>query len=319
MTPTEPFRQLRFEDLPERPRIAHGWDATTSRDIEVESTDFGRLKIHLREHGEGPPLLLVHGLMTSSYSFRYVFEPLGRRFRTIALDLPGSGRSDKPDVAYTAPAVARLLAEVIETLGIGPCPVLGNSMGGYLAMRLALARPDLVERLVSVHCPGVPLFRLHALKGALKTPGAGKLLDFLVRRDPERWVHKNVHYYDESLKSLEEAREYSAPLKTPEGRRAFERHLADTLDPAEMRVFNDELRRGPFPVPLMLLFVRQDPMVPPSVGQNLHELVPSAEMVWLEGASHFCHVDAPDKVLRAVLPFLERSDSIDLAGPEAAR
>jgi pimeloyl-ACP methyl ester carboxylesterase len=159
---------------------------------------------------------------------------------------------------------------------------------------------------VSVHCPGVPLVRLEALKLALRAPGAERLLDWLVRRDPERWVHKNVHYYDESLKSLEEAREYSMPLKTVEGRRAFARHLSDALDPAEMRVFNDELRRGPFPVPLMLLFVRQDPMVPPSVGRKLHELVPSAEMVWLEGASHFCHVDAPDKVLDAVLPFLGR-------------
>ncbi len=302
----EPFRQGRFEDLPERPRVPHPYFEVASRTVEVASTDFGRIDVHVREHGEGPPLLLVHGLMTSSYSFRYVLGALGERWRCIVIDLPGSGRSGKPDRSYGARALARFLAELIETMGIGPCRVLGNSMGGYLTMRLALLRPDLVDRLVSVHCPGVPLLRLELLKGALAAPGAARLLDWLVRRDPERWVHRNVHYYDESLKSLEEAREYAAPLMTPEGRRAFGRHLADTLDPAEMRVFTKDLAAGPFPVPLMLLFVRQDPMVPPSVGRKLHELVPSAEMVWLEGASHFCHVDAPQKVLDVVGPFFQR-------------
>jgi pimeloyl-ACP methyl ester carboxylesterase len=302
--PSRPFRQLAFDALPERPRVPHPYFEAASREVEVRSTDFGRIAVHLKEHGSGPPLLLVHGLMTSSYSFRYVLEPLGRRFRCIVPDLPGSGRTGKPDVPYRADRVARFLAELIETLGVGPCRVLGNSMGGYLTMRLALARPDLVTRLVSVHCPGVPLVRLHLLKGALKAPGVPRILDWLVARDPERWAHKNVHYWDESLKSLEEAREYAAPLKTPEGRRAFARHLGDTLDPADMAGFVEELRRRPFPVPLMLLFVKKDPMVPPAVGRRLHALIPGAEMVWLDEASHFCHVDAPARVVEAISPFL---------------
>ena len=261
----------------------------------------------LREHGEGPPLLLIHGLMTSSYSFRYVLEPLGRHFRCIVPDLPGAGATGKPDASYRPEALSRFLGELIDTLGNGPCLVLGNSMGGYLTMRLALERPEVVRRLVSVHCPGVPLLRLHALKAALRVPGASALLDWMVRRDPSWWVHRNVHYWDESLKSLEEASEYGAPLATPEGRMAFTRHLSDALDPAKMRDFVRDLEhRSSFPVPLMLLFVRRDPMVPPAVGRRLHELIPDAEMVWLEGASHFCHVDAPVRVLEAALPFLLR-------------
>ncbi|MBL9024107.1 MAG: alpha/beta hydrolase [Myxococcales bacterium] len=304
MTALRPFHQHRFGDLPDEPRVPHPYFEATAREVEVASSDFGRVRIHLKEHGSGPPLLLVHGLMTSSYSFRYVLEPLGSRFRCIAVDLPGAGRSDKPDVAYGPEAMARLLAELIETLGIGPCRVLGNSMGGYVSMWLALRRPDLVSRLVSVHCPGVPLRRLQLLKAALSAPGAGRVLDWVVARDPERWAHKNVHYWDESLKSLEEAREYGAPLRTPEGRRAFARHLGDTLDVNDMARFVAELERAELPVPLQLLFVKKDPMVPPRVGRQLHALIPGAEMVWLEEASHFCHVDAPDRVVRAVMPFL---------------
>jgi pimeloyl-ACP methyl ester carboxylesterase len=59
-------------------------------------------------------------------------------------------------------------------------------------------------------------------------------------------------------------------------------------------------------VPLQLVYARRDPMVPPSVGERLARLVPGAELAWLEAGSHFAHVDAPEALLAAALPFLER-------------
>jgi pimeloyl-ACP methyl ester carboxylesterase len=301
-----PFRQLPFSALPAEPRAPHPFFAVAWRDVWVDSQPFGRVRVHVREHGQGRPLLLVHGLMTSSYSFRYVLEALGRRFRCIVPDLVGCGRSDKPDVPYRAAALATFLGELVDTLGVRGCDVLGNSLGGYLCMRLALADPGSMRRLVSLHCPGVPLVRLHALRAALAMPGSRRLLDWMIARHPERWAHRNVHYFDESLKSLEEAREYGAPLAQPEGRRAFARYLAEALDPRDMRAFVADLRaRDPFPVPLQLVFARRDPMVPPVVGERLRALVPSATFVWLDDASHFAHVDAPERLLEAALPFLE--------------
>jgi pimeloyl-ACP methyl ester carboxylesterase len=301
-----PFRQLPFERLPAEPRRAHPYFRLRSRDVEVGSAPFGKIRVHVREAGEGPPLLLVHGLMTSGYSFRYVVEPLAAHFRCIVPDLPGAGRTDKPTARYRADDLATFLAELIEAEGIAGCDVIGNSLGGYVTMRLAMMRPDLVSRLISIHCPGVPLARLYALKWAMSVPGSERLLDWLVSRHPERWAHRNVHYWDETLKSVEESREYGAPLATTQGRRAFARYLSDALDPADMKAFVADLARGPFPVPLMLLFVRRDPMVPPSVGRRLAEIVPSAELVWLDDASHFAHVDAPEAVVATVLPFLSR-------------
>src|SRR5690606_18494790 len=156
-------------------------------------------------------------------------------------------------------------------LGIRGCAAIGNSMGGYLCMRLALRDPEALGPLVNLHSPGVPLLRLYALRTVLSAPGSHRLLRFLVHRDPERWVHRNVHYYDESLKSREETREYAEPLATDAGVAAFARILHETLDPAEMRAFVERLRLlseagQPFPVPLMLVYAAQDPMVPPSVG-----------------------------------------------------
>ena len=98
-----PFSPIPFRDLPDRPRVPHGYDRCRTEEIEVDSVPFGRIRVHVRSHGSGPPLLLVHGLMTSSYSFRYLFEPLGERFTTIAPDLPGCGRTEpRPEKRHSA-------------------------------------------------------------------------------------------------------------------------------------------------------------------------------------------------------------------------
>jgi pimeloyl-ACP methyl ester carboxylesterase len=244
--------------------------------------------------------------MTSSYSFRYVLERLAKDFEVIVFDLPGAGRSDAPDVPYGAEELAGLIGETLDALSITGARVIGNSMGGYLCMWLALSRPDVMSRLVNLHSPGLATPRMDALEIALGwLPGSRAIVDHLVSRDPERWVFRNVHYYDESLKSREEAREYAAPLRTREGRKAFARYLGDTLRASTMRRFERALEaRRPFPVPLMLVYARRDPMVPPSVGVRLGKLVPEASMVWLEEASHFAHVDAPDAFLDVAIPFL---------------
>jgi pimeloyl-ACP methyl ester carboxylesterase len=291
-------------ELPERPRLPHPYDAVPARDVEVHSAHFGRLNIHVREMGEGEPLLLVHGLMTTSYSWRYVYAPLAEHFRVIAMDLPGAGRSDMPDVDYGPEPMADFLIELMETLGIVGSPVVGNSMGGYLAMWAALRHPTAMRKLVNIHSPGLPEARLWLLKTALAMPGTRFLFDRLVGRAPHRWVHRNVHYRDESLKSLEEAREYGAPLETRAGRDAFRRFLSDTMDPSHMRRFVEHLDEAPFPVPLCLLYAREDPMVPPRVGPALHRHVPDAHFEWLEDASHFAHIDQPEQTVRRIAEFL---------------
>ena len=85
---------------------------------------------------------------------------------------------------------------------------------------------------------------------------------------------------------------------------AFGRYLSDTLDPRELAAFAERLRNNPPSTPMLLLYARQDPMVPPSVGPRLAELLPQAKFAWLDESSHFAHVDTPELVLDHVLPFL---------------
>jgi pimeloyl-ACP methyl ester carboxylesterase len=306
-----PFESVPYDELPELPRLPHGYEKTRGYERVVHSQHFGKHKVHVRELGDGPPLLLVHGLMTTSYSFRYVFEPLAKQFRVIAPDLPGAGNTDKVDVHLGAAAMAEWLFEFARTMDVVGAACIGNSMGGYLCMRAALTHPELFSCLVNEHSPGIVELRLRALSTVLALPGSERLLDALVKRDPKRWAHKNVHYYDESLKSLEEARMYGAPLSDPAGRRAFYHHLKDTMSAREMKQFVTDLTRmkreqRPFPTPLLLVYAEHDPMVPPRVGKILSALVPSAELIWLREGSHFAHIDRPRLFLNAALPFLQQ-------------
>lgn len=291
------------------------------RETVVDSRAFGSVRVIYRELGSGPPLLLVHGLMTSGYSFRYVIEPLAETYRVIVPDLVGAGDSDKPNARYGPQALAQFLIDLVDGLGITGCRAVGNSLGGYLCLRAALARSDLFSRLVDVHSPGIVEFRLRALSAGLALPGVRHGLSWFIRRDPQRWVHRNVHYYDETLKSLEEAREYGRPLSSPEGARAFVRYLSDTLAPGAMSAFVDQLRARrdagqSFPMPLMLLYSRRDPMVPPRIGTALSRLIPSAELRWLDDTSHFAHVDTPEAFVEATREFLAGS-SPDLSSSQS--
>lgn len=309
-TKSKPFQQGRFQDLPEHPPKAHPYYQSETLDHSLDSKSFGSMTVHVRKYGSGPPLLLIHGLMTSSYSWRYAFEELGQRFTCYAPDLPGAGRSDRPlTPSYEPTFLAEWIFELVQSLGILGCPIIANSMGGYIAMHLALEHPEACSKLVNLHSPWVPELRLHALRAALSFPGSHRLLRWLMARNPRRWAHSNVHYYDETLKSLEEAREYGDLLGTRAGADAFIKYLSETMNPLPMKAFHKRLeaRRAQgaeFPVPLLLLYAEKDPMVPPRFGKIFHKLIPGSIYQELQEASHFAHVDNVQAFLKPVLEFL---------------
>ncbi len=304
-----PFKQLPFQHLPDSPRVPHQWDLVRPHSQALDDSPLGPVTIRCYRAGSGPPLVLVHGLMTSAWSWRYVIAPLSNHFSLWIPDLPGAGQSGMPDVCYSADAMADTLALWMQACGLQGARVIGNSLGGYLCMRMLLRHPGIASRLINLHSPAFPIARLQLLQRAMRMPGSFAILDALVRRNPEKWVHRNVHYYDETLKSREEARVWAEPLRTRAGRRAFWHWLADTMDPADMTEFITRLQHmrdsgEPFPAPLQLIYARRDPMVPPTVGERLASLLPGASMHWIDEGSHFAHVDAPEEFLRIALPFL---------------
>jgi pimeloyl-ACP methyl ester carboxylesterase len=308
--PRRPFDRLPFSSLPQHPIRAHPYYSSIGHQLEMDSAALGPLRIHYRTYGSGPPLLLIHGVMTTSYSWRYVLDELGEHYTLVIPDLPGAGRSSAPTGRLSAGAVAAWIGEFQTTLELRGCPVVGNSLGGYLVMRHTLTDPSAFAAVVNIHSPAVPLPRLRLLHVALSLPGASALIRWWIQRDTTRWAHRAVHYYDETLKSLEEAHEYGDPLATRDGATAFIGYLRDVMHPSGFAEFRETLTRRhsggqQFPVPLLLIYARQDPLVPPRVGDQLAALVPTAALQRLDRSSHFAHVDTPDAVSEAVIDFLD--------------
>lgn len=288
-----------------------------------------RICVRHKVTGDGPPMVLVHGLMTSSYSWRYVLESLGRRYRVYAPDLVGAGLSDKPlDLRYSVENVARFLVAYIRTVSKAPVYLVGNSLGGLYALRAlmkdggSVAQPSIARRFVLMHAPGYPLVRTRLLSSIFQAPALGPAVAELVARTahrfPETFVAKNVHYSRPEMMSQEECAEYGRLFETLDGARVFAKILEESLDPEEHAAIIGELearaKHGPpLPCAVKILYARKDVMVPPSFGPRYHEDIPGSELVWMDDASHFLHVDAPERTVHEITSF----DPTDAASASA--
>jgi pimeloyl-ACP methyl ester carboxylesterase len=292
-------------------------DAFVEVAFEDEQGNARRVRARHKTLGKGPPLVLVHGLMTSSYSWRYVMEPLAKCYRVLMPDLVGSGATDKPlDLVYSVANVARFLAAYVRAVAAEPVYLVGNSLGGLYSIRALLdaaARgPQLARRFVLMHAPGYPSARTRALNLLLGAPLLGAGLPSLVARVSHRWpetfVAKNVHYLRNDMMSQEEAAEYGGLFATMDGARVFARILRESVDPREHATIIGELRARvtggqPFPCPTKILYARKDVMVPAEFGPLYHADIPGSELVWMDDASHFLQVDAPERTVEQIVSF----------------
>ncbi|ROO86423.1 pimeloyl-ACP methyl ester carboxylesterase [Actinocorallia herbida] len=261
--------------------------------------------VHVREEGpaDGPPLVLLHGFLTSAHTWRNVSPALARDHRVILVDLPGSGESPAPrGRAWSADRSADLLADLLDALDLPEAVLVGSQMGGSLAAWFAARRPERVSRLV-VMAAGVlgetaanlTLYRL------LATPVAGRLLARVFPRGPfeERWraAHGPGHQHD------------------PEALAYYHAHLRRRGH--SMAVFGLGMRMsyGPgfdalaeplrgLPVPTLLVFGEADPLVPVTTGRRFATLLPHSRLLVLPGCGDFPQEERPAEVTDAVLRFL---------------
>ena len=136
------------------------------------------LRTRIAELGDGPPLLLLHGLLASRHAFDSIIEPLARDFRVVAVDLPGFGDSEKPPPTrfpYSLESSAEVVADVIAALSLGRCHLIGHAMGASVGLTLAAEHPEFVDRLVLV-APHLQPDSLPRTFRLLRSPLVGSIL-----------------------------------------------------------------------------------------------------------------------------------------------
>lgn len=111
----------------------------------------GDCEIYYEEHGQGDVVVLLHGLGSSVLDWEYQIPALAARYRVIAIDIRGHGRSDKPKGPYAVAMFAADVAKVMEKLELGPTHIIGISMGGMIAFQLAVDKPTLCRSLTIIN------------------------------------------------------------------------------------------------------------------------------------------------------------------------
>ena len=270
--------------------------------------DFAGARMRYLRAGAGPPLILLHGLMGYSFSWRYAMPALAP-YRTIyAPDLLGAGFSDRPKIDHSMRATAQRVLNFIERLRISSFDLLGTSRGGAVAMRAAadsLGCATLkIEKLILV-APVNP-FSAHGrlLAAFCGTTLGGAITRAALDRFPSQYPYWHARMFGDRSKIPPDSLEgYKAPLQRP----GLFNHALSIVktwgaDLKELERLLPKLSG----VPTLLIWGTKDPAVYYSSMEPLARYFPNAERVVFQGVGHLPYEECPEEFNRALIRFLTK-------------
>ena len=275
-------------------------------------------RVAYRDAGDGEVLLLIHGMAGSSDTWRSVIPPLSKKFRVIAPDLLGHGESAKPRSDYSLGAFAVLLRDFLDELGVSQVTVVGQSLGGGVAMQFAYQHPDYVNRLVLISSGGLGpdvgiILRL------LSAPGAELVLPIIapkpvltVGNKLRSWLRgAGIH----SPRGAETWSAYSS-LSDRQTRESFLRTLRSVVDYRGQAVSALNRLQVRADLPVMAIWGERDNIIPVEHAYAAAKVRTDARLEVLPHVGHYPHVEAPNEVVELIEDFIASSDRRDVDSPQ---
>lgn len=285
-----------------------------------------RTRVFITRRGSGDPVVLLHGIAHSSDAWARVIPVLARTHEVVAIDLPGCGRSDKPDTDYSIGAQAAAVRYTLDALGLDLVTVVGHSFGGGIAMMLAYQYPERVGRLGLVSSAGFgrdlhPLFRAATIP-YLPRYAMRVLFDSRVRRG------RNI-----AGQLLSRAAGDPFFVRPSMYRAEFESLLEGLEDPSAQRAFTATLRSashlggqaisaldriGSARFPVLIVWGDNDRVFPVGHAHRAAKAVPEARLVILENCGHFPQIEATKKFTGVLVDWLETTQPVQTYRPAGA-
>jgi triacylglycerol lipase len=272
------------------------------RFVQVDS-----LEIPYLETGNGPPLILIHGFGGDGYNFARVARHLRRRFRVLIPDLPGFGKATRAvEIRYSIDAQADRIEHFMRALGIGSAHIGGNSMGGFIAARIALRHPHRVESLWLLNALGCPSARHSQMYREYEETGKLALI-----------VHTPGDF-DNLMKKVS----YRRILIPRSVRRVFiERaqrdatlHAAIAMELSERATTLTE-QNARITQPTLLVWGAEDQILSPDCIPEQKQVFPNHDVIVMPRVGHLPMLEQPRRVALDYLAFVDSRITSEEAGP----
>ena len=251
---------------------------------------FGQ-KIVYYEAGQGPNVILIHGLGADASSWMMNIAALSEKHHVLALDQIGFGQSSKPLVDYKIGTFVDFLQEFMRVLNIPKASLVGNSLGGWIAADFAARYPAMVEKLVLVDAAGVKQegeLKLAIDLNPATLEGTRQVLEYIVY--DKRWVN------DQLVRQVFEKR-----LRNSDGY-TIERVLAGAF--AGNQYLDDKL--GSIHAPTLIVWGRNDGLTPLSLGERFQKGIAGAKLIIFEQCGHIPQMEKPAEFNRTLIEFLSQ-------------
>jgi pimeloyl-ACP methyl ester carboxylesterase len=265
-------------------------------------------RVAYSEAGEGPVLLLIHGMAGSVKTWNHVRPALEAEFTVLAPDLPGHGRSEKLVGDCSLGAFASTLRDLLVGLGHERATVVGQSLGGGIAMQLAYQYPERCERMVLVGSGGLGR-EVNPLLKALSLPGSESVLRLAcaatIRRAIAAVGRGAAQIGLQPAPVVGELwRSYSS-LGDDDTRHAFLRTLRAVIDTGGQAVSAANRLHLAAEMPTLIVWGDADPIIPVDHAYAAHEAIEGSRLQIFPGVGHYPHCEAPARFVSMLTEFVE--------------
>jgi 3-oxoadipate enol-lactonase len=259
----------------------------------------GAVSLYHESHGEGPALLLIAGLGGGSWSWYGQVPYFQNHYRTIIFDNRGAGRSSLPRGPYQMQQLAADARCLMDHLALEKAFVLGLSMGGMIAQKLALMVPQRIQALFlgCTHAGGASAARPARAVMEILLNNAGLTQEQIITKNLPIFFSERCRKEQPDLIAAYGAAQLSAPSQPAA---AFQAQLA------AINTFDAGARLRQIEIPTMIVTGSEDVLIPPENAKILAEVLPHAEMVVIPGAGHALHAECRDRLNQLAHAFFQR-------------
>ncbi|MBI4589297.1 MAG: alpha/beta fold hydrolase [Candidatus Rokubacteria bacterium] len=271
--------------------------------VQEKTTRVNGMKIFYREAGAGEPILLLHGVPTSSYLWRHLMPRLAHFGRAVAPDHYGFGKSDKPpDADYSVPGYVRYLEGFTAALGVERLHLIVHDFGGPFGLALATAHPNRIRSLVLMNTIFYSDYEWHPLAKIWRTPGDGE--ELMAKWTRERFANGMLKWLAQPEKlTPADLDAYYESIADPAMRAAILALYRNT-NPSDHPEWEERLRG--LHVPALIIWGRRDPFLGADWAERFHRDLQGSSLHILDDAGHFVQEDQPENVAQLIEEFYAR-------------